>query len=273
MSTAQEITKKAKSNLAFTLSCLPKERKQDMVTFYAFCRVIDDLADDLDTPLKKRAQGLQAWRNGINYGFHDPNELQSEVIDLIARYEIDTQPFLDLIDGCASDLEAQRFATWQDLENYTYRVACCVGLISTKIFGCTHPNSEKYAIALGHALQLTNILRDVREDLENGGRIYLPIDDLDQFNYSEQELTDQVYNDSFVAMMNHQGDRAEAFYQEAISHIHTDDAKALKAAEAMRKIYHALLEKMRADNFQVFKQRYSVSKAKKAAVLLGTLMP
>lgn len=273
MSTAQEITKKAKSNLAFTLSCLPKERKQDMVTFYAFCRVIDDLADDLDTPLKNRVQGLQAWRNGIKYGFHEPGELQSEVMNLIARYKIDTQPFLDLIDGCTSDLEAQRFATWQDLENYTYRVACCVGLISTQIFGCTHPDSENYAIALGHALQLTNILRDVREDLENGGRIYLPIDNLARFGYSEEELTNQVHNDAFVAMMNHQGDRAEAFYQEAIDNLHPDDAKALKAAEAMRKIYHTLLEKMRAGNFQVFKQRYSVSKAKKAAILLGTLIP
>ena len=273
MPSAQEITKKAKSNLAFTLSCLPKERKQDMVTFYAFCRVIDDLADDLDTPLKQRTQGLQAWRNGIKYGFHHPDELQSEVTELISRYEIDPQPFLDLIDGCASDLEVQRFATWEDLENYTYRVACCVGLISIRIFGCTHSDSEKYALALGHALQLTNILRDVREDLENGGRIYLPIDDLARFGYSEEELTNQVYNDAFVAMMNHHADRAEGFFQDAIDHLHPQDAKALKAAEAMRKIYHALLEKMRAGNFQVFKKRYSVSKAKKAAILLGTLMP
>ena len=273
MPSAQEITSKAKSNLAFTLSCLPKERKQDMVTFYAFCRVIDDLADDLEMPLEKRTQGLQAWRNGIKYGFHDPGELQSEISELISRYEISTQPFLDLIDGCASDLEPQRFPRWEDLENYTYRVACCVGLISTKIFGCTHPDSEKYALALGHALQLTNILRDVREDLENGERIYLPIDDLTRFGYSEEDLNAQIHNDAFVQMMTYQADRAETFFQDAIDHLTPQDTKALKAAEAMRKIYHALLEKMRADRFQVFKQRYSVSKAKKAAILLGTLIP
>ena len=273
MSSAQEITKKAKSNLALTLSCLPKERKEDMVTFYAFCRVIDDLADDTEKPVQLRAQSLQAWRDGIEFGFHDPDELQSEITQLIQKYNISTRPFLDLIDGCASDLEPQRFATWKDLENYTYRVACCVGLISTKIFGCTHPDSDKYALALGHALQITNILRDVREDLDNEGRIYLPIDDMARFGYSENDLKNHVHNDAFVSMMNEQADRAEAFYQEAIRLLPREDAKALKAAEAMRKIYHALLEKMRTDNFQVFKQRYSVSKVKKIAVLLGTLLP
>jgi len=273
MPSAQEITKKAKSNLAITLSCLPKERKEDMITFYAFCRVIDDLADDTSEPIKQRAQALQRWRNGIKYGFHEPDELQSQITDLIQKYEISTQPFLDLIDGCASDLEPQRFETWEDLETYTYRVACCVGIISTKIFGCTHPESEQYALALGHALQITNILRDVREDFDNEGRIYLPIKDMERFGYTEDDLKNRVHNEAFVRMMNEQADRAEAFYQEAISHLHRQDAKALKAAEAMRKIYHALLEKMRADHFQVFKQRYSVSKAKKMLVLLGTLMP
>jgi len=273
MPSAQEITKKAKSNLALTLSCLPKERKLDMVTFYAFCRVIDDLADDTEKPVKERTQALQGWRNGIKYGFHEPDELQSEIIDLIQKYGISPRPFLDLIDGCASDLEPQRFATWSDLENYTYRVACCVGLISTKIFGCTHPDSDEYAQALGHALQITNILRDVQEDLDNEGRVYLPIDDMARFGYTEDDLKNHVHNDAFVQMMNEQADRAEAFYQEAINHLNRKDAKALKAAEAMRKIYHALLEKMRADNFQVFKQRYSVSKAKKIVVLLGTLLP
>ena len=273
MASAQDITRKAKSNLAFTLSCLPKERKQGMVTFYAFCRVIDDLADDLDIPLEKREQGLEEWKSGISNGFSQPDELQSEVIDLIQDYNISPQPFLDLIDGCASDLQPQRFATWQDLENYTYRVASCVGLISTRIFGCTHPDSEKYAVALGHALQITNILRDVHEDLENGSRVYLPLDDLDRFDLSEKDLESHVNDERFIAMMNYQADRAEAFYQDAIAHLQPQDAKALKAAEAMRKIYHALLVKMRKDNFQVFKQRYSVSKARKAIILLATLIP
>jgi len=272
MSSSQEITRKAKSNLAFALSCLPKERKRDMVTFYAFCRVIDDLADDLDVPIETRVQGLSQWRNGIENSFNRPDELQIEVTQLIKRYSISKQPFLDLIDGCSSDLEPQRFATWEDMKNYTYRVASCVGVISIQIFGCTHADSEKYAVSLGHALQLTNILRDVEEDFRNGERIYLPTEDFLRFNYSEEDLAAHTHDQRFIDMMTYHADRAEELYQEAIGYLQPEDAKALKAAEAMRKIYHALLQKMRADNFQIFIQRYSLSKAKKTAILLSTLI-
>ena len=271
MSSSAEITRKAKSNLALAFICLPKDRKRDMITFYAFCRIIDDLADDLDIPLDQRIAGLDEWRNGLQQGFSKPDELQQEIISLIERYHISKQPFLDLIDGCSSDLHVQRFNSWQDLQDYTYRVASCVGVISTKIFGCTHPDSEKYAVTLGHALQLTNILRDVDEDLLNGGRVYLPLDDFAAFQYSEHDLEARIYDDRFVAMMTYQADRADALYAEAIDLIAPEDAKALKAAEAMRKIYQGVLKKMREDNFQVFGQRYSLSKPKKIAILLSSL--
>ncbi|MCP5538398.1 MAG: squalene/phytoene synthase family protein [Akkermansiaceae bacterium] len=272
MSSSQEITRKAKSNLAFALTCLPRERKRDMVTFYAFCRVIDDLADDLDIAIEKRIQQLDAWRTGIQNGFVQPDALQQEVIELIDRYSIPKQPFLELIDGCSSDLEPQRFDTWKALTKYTYQVASCVGIISIRIFGCTHPDSEKYAVTLGHALQLTNIMRDVAEDHRNGGRIYLPREDFTYFQYSEDDLSNQVHNDRFVAMMTSQANRAEELYQQAVDHLQPEDAKALRAAEAMRKIYHGLLKKMRADNFQVFTQRYSLSKARKTGILVATLL-
>ncbi|MFK7911298.1 MAG: phytoene/squalene synthase family protein [Akkermansiaceae bacterium] len=269
---SQEITRKAKSNLAFALTCLPKQRKQDMVVFYAFCRVIDDLADDIGIPIKKRKEGLSRWKNGIGDGFDQPDDLEREVTELIDRYSISKQPFLDLIDGCESDLTPQRFQSWDDLKGYTYRVASCVGIISTHIFGCTHSDSLKYAVALGHALQLTNIMRDVGEDLRNGGRIYLPIEDMIRFQYSERDLVGRVHDGRFMAMMAWHADRAEALFQEAIDHLQPEDAKALKAAEAMRKIYHALLKKMKSDGFRVFEKRYSISKAKKTAILLSTLM-
>lgn len=272
MSSSQEITRKAKSNLAFALSCLPKERKLDMVTFYAFCRVIDDLADDLDVQLETRVQEFLRWRDGIENGFDSPDELQNEVTQVIKRYSIPKQPFLDLIDGCTSDLQPQRFETWDDLKNYTYRVASCVGVISIRIFGCTHADSEKYAVSLGHALQLTNILRDVEEDFRNGKRIYLPVEDFLRFQYSEQDLAAHTHDHRFIDMMTHHADRAEKLYQEALGYLQPEDAKALKAAEAMRKIYHSLLKKMRADNFHVFTQRYSLSKAKKTTILLATLV-
>lgn len=272
MSSAQEITRKAKSNLAFALSCLPKQRKSDMVIFYAFCRVIDDLADDLDIPHDERLLGLNQWADGIDNGFDTPSELQQEVMLIIDRYSIPKQPFLDLIDGCRSDLDPQHFDTWEDLQKYTYQVASCVGLISIRIFGCVHPDSEKYATALGHALQLTNILRDIEEDLSKGNRIYLPKQDFACFQYTEQELKAHIHNEQFVKMMNAHADRAEAFYQEATGYLREDDAKALRAAEAMRKIYHRLLMKMRSDNFQVFTQRYSLSKARKTSILISSLL-
>lgn len=272
MTSAQEITRKAKSNLAFALSCLPRQRKRDMITFYAFCRVIDDLADDLDTPYEERSKGLALWREGIGHGFDDPDSLQRDVVQIMERYSIPRQPFLDLIDGCRSDLDPQHFDSWEDLRLYTYRVASCVGLISIRIFGCTHPDSEKYAVALGHALQLTNILRDVGEDLRKEGRVYLPKDDFPRFHYTEEELRAHVYNDQFVEMMNAHADRAEAFYREAAGYLHGEDARALRAAEAMRRIYHSLLVKMRSGGFRVFDQRYSLSKARKTSILLSSLL-
>jgi phytoene synthase len=272
MTSAQEITRKAKSNLAFALSCLPRQRKRDMVIFYAFCRVIDDLADDLEVSAATRAGELAAWRHGFEHGFDQPDELQRDMLAVMERYAIPRQPLLDLIDGCSSDLEPQRFASWEDLEKYTYRVASCVGIISIRIFGCTHPDSEKYAITLGHALQLTNILRDVEEDLRKDGRIYLPVDGFSQFGYSEDDLRSHLHNDRFVAMMTSLADRAEALYRETAGYLQPEDAKALKAAEAMRKIYHALLVKMRNDRFHVFTRRYSLSKAKKTSILLATLL-
>lgn len=272
MSSAQEITRKAKSNLAFALSCLPKQRKSDMIIFYAFCRVIDDLADELEVPYEERLSGLKQWRHGIDNGFDNPNELQQEVMQIIERYSIPKQPFLDLIDGCKSDLDPQNFETWDDLQKYTYQVASCVGIISIRIFGCVHPDSEKYATALGHALQLTNILRDIEEDLSKGDRIYLPKQDFTRYQYSEQELKAHIHNQQFVEMMNAHADRAEAYYQQAISYLPEEDAKALRAAEAMRKIYHRLLIKMRSDKFQVFAQRYSLSKARKTSILISSLL-
>lgn len=272
MSSAQEITRKAKSNLAFALSCLPKQRKSDMVIFYAFCRVVDDLADDLDVPYDERLLGLNQWADGIDKGFENPTELQQEVMQIIDRYSIPKQPFLDLIDGCKSDLDPQSFDTWDELQKYTYQVASCVGIISIRIFGCIHPDSEKYAIALGHALQLTNILRDIQEDLSKEGRIYLPKQDLTRYHYSEKELKLHIHNEQFIEMMNAHADRAEAFYQEAMGYLREEDAKALRAAEAMRKIYHRLLIKMRSDKFQVFTQRYSLSKARKTSILISSLL-
>lgn len=273
MSEAESITKKANSNLAFAFVCLPKQRRKDMITFYAFCRMVDDLADSPDLPMEKKVAGLNMWK--MVFSDNPPPNLrptQLDLLDIRDRYGIDNQLFLDLIDGCESDLQpSRRFSSWEELETYTYKVACCVGLISIKIFGCKHPDSEKYAIALGHALQLTNILRDVGEDLSDNLRIYVPEADMIRFQYSERDLVGRVYDGRFISMMQYITERAEHYYSEAVLSVHEDDKDALKSSEAMRKIYYGILQKMKADDFKVFEKRYSLSKPRKAWIL-GTTM-
>lgn len=267
MSAASDITRRAKSNLAFALKILPRERREDMVVFYAFCRTIDDLADDPGIPIVERERQLGHWRNGLVSGFSAADEFQQEVIALRDRHQIPNDLLLAIIDGCRMDLHPQRFETWQDLSDYIWKVACAVGLVSTRLFGCQDPGSEHYAVALGHALQLTNILRDIGEDLSNGQRIYLPRGDLARFDYTEQDLVARVHDARFVALMNYQAERAEEFYQEAAAALPESDRRALVPARIMGETYHLLLEKMRADHFQVFTKRYRISKPRKLAIL------
>ncbi len=266
MSTASEITRKAKSNLAFALKILPRERREEMVVFYAFCRTMDDLADDPGVAMEQRAGALDAWQKGITAGFEAPDEFQQEVIALRDRRRIPNELLVAIIDGCRMDLQPQRFGTWDDLSAYIWKVACAVGLVSIRIFGCTDPGSGRYAVALGHALQLTNILRDISEDLANG-RIYLPLEDLARFQYTERDLIDRVHDERFLALMDHVAARAEAFFHEADETLPAADRGALVPARIMGEIYHLLLGKMRADGFRIFEKRYRISKARKLAIL------
>ena len=267
MSAASQIIRKAKSNLAFALNILPRGRRDDMVVFYAFCRTMDDLADDPGLPAEERARSLDAWENGITRGFGTPDEFQREVISLRDRQQIPDELLVAIIDGCRMDLQPQRFETWEDLSGYIWKVACAVGLVSIKIFGCRDPESERYAVALGRALQLTNILRDIEEDLANGLRIYLPLEDLARFQYTEQDLVGRVRDERFMALMAFQAARAENYFHEAAAALPATDRGALVPARIMGEIYHLLLGKMRDDRFQVFKKRYRISKARKLAIL------
>ena len=151
-------------------------------------------------------------------------------------------------------------------------VACAVGLVSIRLFGCKDPAAETYAVALGRALQLTNILRDVAEDLDNGGRIYLPLEDLAQFGYSEADLQARVYDERFLKLMSFEAQRAEAFFREAANILPASDSHALRPAPIMGEIYRCLLVEMQEDGFRVFARRYSVTRARKLAILAKHLI-
>lgn len=272
MSHASEITRKAKSNLAFALKILPKERRDDLVIFYAFCRTIDDLADDAEVPKPERCAALGLWEQRIREGFPAEDTFGKEVEEMAERRGIPAEWLLEIIAGCKMDLEVQRFQGWEELSRYNWKVAGVVGLVCTRLFGCVHEDSDKYAETLGNALQLTNILRDVGEDLANGGRIYLPINDLMRFQYSERDLVGKVYDGRFLAMMQYEAERAAHLFSEAEKLIPEIDRKALMPAQIMAEIYFSLLTKMRAGKFRVFDRRYSVSKTRKLAILSKYLL-
>ena len=267
VATASEITRKAKSNLAFALQLLPKDRRADATTFYAFCRTIDDLADDPTAPLASRRTALEAWKNGLCHGFSDPTGLPAELCALRDRLQLPNDLLTAIIDGCLMDLEPRRFATRDELRSYIWKVACAVGLVSIRVFGCTDPASERYAEQLGEALQLTNILRDVGEDLANGGRIYLPLEDLARHGYSEPDLREKTHDARFVALMGDLADAADRLFAEAAQTLPAADRTALAPARAMAEIYQAILAKMRADRFRVFDRRYRLSMPRKLAIL------
>ena len=267
MSAASDITRRAKSNLAFALNILPKERRDDMVVFYAFCRSMDDLADAPGLPLEQREAALQAWKTGLCGGFAAPDEFQQEVLALRERHQLPTPLLVAIIDGCLMDLRPQRFQTWDDLTTYIWQVAGAVGLVSIRLFGCSDPASEHYAVTLGQALQLTNILRDISEDLANGARIYLPLADLARFGYTEADLLGRVCDERFLALMAHEAERADGLFREAAACLPAADRAALLPARLMGEIYQVLLHQMRDGGFRVFETRYRVSKARKLAIL------
>lgn len=246
---------------------MPREKRADMVVFYAFCRTMDDIADDLGMSTGKREKLFDIWENGLLNGFENPDEFQQEVISLRDRREIPNDLLVAILQGCRMDVHPQRFQTWEDLSGYIWKVACAVGLVSVRLFGCENLESERYAIALGHALQLTNILRDVAEDFSNGQRIYLPLDDLAAFDYREEDLAAQVMDERFFRLMTFEAERAKAYFQEAATILPANDKRALVPARIMAEIYQLLLEKMITSKFRVFAAKYSISRTRKLAIL------
>ena len=267
--TARDIVKRSRSNLAFALACLPKRRRQDMYVFYAFCRVVDDIADDEGWTTPQRLEALDRWRAVVRGDAPDREPFENDLLELRGRYQIPPEELLEIIDGVAMDIEPRRYRTWEELKLYCYRVAGCVGLVSIRIFGCRDPGSRDYAINLGYALQITNILRDVRADWENGQRIYLPQDEMAAAGYTVADLAGMRHNDAFVLLMRQQVARARDHYHLARAALVKRDRRPLLAAEAMRRIYSETLDLLEEDGYHVFDQRYRLSSLRKARLVAG----
>ena len=268
---AAKITRASKSNLALAFVALARERRADITIFYAFCRVIDDIADASDTSAEAKAAELRKWRKWIRGAGPDEPELARDLRSLYAKYSITPPMFEEIIDGVEMDLGDVRYETFDDLRLYCYRVASAVGLVSIEIFGYRNAVCRDYAIQLGLALQMTNIIRDVGKDLKSG-RVYLPQEDLRRFAYSESDLRDRRYNDAFVRLLEFESERAEKFFAQAAALLPKEDRRSMVAAEIMASVYHALLRRIKADRFRVFDKEYKLSKIEKGGGVAGQLL-
>lgn len=259
---AAKITRESKSNLALAFVSLGRERRQDITVFYAFCRVIDDIADSTELTIQEKARDLTAWRRWMRKSEPGESPLAVDVREVIAKYSLKPAMLEEIIDGVEMDLREVRYDSFEDLRVYCYRVASAVGLVSIEIFGYRNPACREYAIQLGLALQMTNIIRDVGKDMRNG-RIYLPRRDLARFNYTEADLREQKYNDSFVGLMEFEAARAEEFFANAAGFLPPEDRRSMVAAEIMGSVYRTLLKRIKADRFRVFEKEYRLTKAEK----------
>jgi phytoene synthase len=233
--------------------------------------VIDDIADSPDVAPEEKAEELRAWRGWIRESGPDEPALAGDLRGLTAKYPITPEMLEEIIDGVEMDLRNVRYQTFEELRVYCYRVASAVGLVSIEIFGYRDPACREYAIQLGLALQMTNIIRDVGKDL-GFGRIYLPLDDLARFGYSEHDLRARKHNDAFVQLMEFEAERAEEFFANAARLLPRADRRSMVAAEIMASVYHALLRRMRADRFRVFDKEYRLSKIEKSGRVAGQLL-
>ncbi|MCS6965146.1 MAG: squalene/phytoene synthase family protein [Candidatus Kapabacteria bacterium] len=263
------------SNFYYSFLLLPRPQRMALQTIYRFASSVDSLVDtsphDTEERLFSKHQWLSWWRQQVEqiYSGSPFHPALFPLAHVIRSFQLPKQYFLLLLDGCERDLIQRRYRTFDELKDYCYCVAGSIGLICIEIFGYKHPQARQYAIYLGYALQLTNILRDVKFDKDRG-YIYLPQEDMERFGYTEADLMAERYDERFVELMRFEAQRARGLYHTARMYLHPDDRATLFAAEAMDLIYFRLLEKMELGDFRVFQRRYRVSLPHKLWIALKT---
>ncbi len=246
------LTKKSKSNFYYSFFSLPGEKRKALYSIYALCRSLDDAVDNSPSRLEA-SEALLKWTDEIIDMFEGrpTHPLTVELKPFVDKYSIPQKYFLELIRGVEIDLIKDRYETFDELHKYCYRVASVVGLICVEVFGYRNATTLGYAVDLGIAMQLTNILRDIKTDALKG-RIYLPLEDLKRFGYTEEDLCSSTYNKAFIEIMQFECNRAWSYYKRAQENLPKEDQKAMVAAEIMRAIYSRLLQKIESENYNVF---------------------
>ena len=263
----RDIAKKRAGNFYYSFAVLPRAKREAMCAVYAFMRYCDDIADD--PGLRSSREGmLEKWRESLELaarGQYGGSPILRAFHDTMLKFGIPAQYFHLLIDGAAMDLSVNRYHTFDQLYDYCYKVASAVGLVCIHIFGFDAPDAKQYAEYCGIAFQLTNILRDLKEDARMG-RVYIPEDDLWAFDYSAEDLAHEVQDDRYYALMKFEVDRARDFYRAArplVPLIHDSGRPGLCA---MIGIYSGILDKIERNNYDVFASDISLSKTQKIAI-------
>ena len=274
-STSARLTRQSGSSFYYAFLILPEARRRAIYALYAFCRVVDDCVDEPDG---EREAGLARWTAELDraYAGRPETELGRELAETVARFPIPRGAFEEIVAGCRMDLTTRRYATFADLRVYCERVASAVGLASIEIFGYDDPRTRDYAVELGLALQLTNILRDIAPDARRD-RIYLPLEDLQRYGVSEAEMLAAVADQGaprspgLRSLLAFEAERARSHYAAAARALPDRDRHAMRAAEIMGAVYRAVLEEWARRGHPVAGPRIQLSKPRKLWIALRTL--
>jgi phytoene synthase len=249
----EEKTRWAGSSFFYAFLFLPEEKRRAMMALYAFCREVDDIADEV-SDAQVAAHKLMFWREEIDRTFSGSptHPVGIELTRAIGRFHLKREHFHEIMDGVSTDIAEIPCLTDDDLSRYCYRVAGAVGLLTIDILGHSSPKAGKFAVALGEALQLSNILRDVKEDADRG-RIYFPQEDRLNYGVKDEDFITGNVNDGMLSLLRHYGEKAEASYRKAVSLLPPEDRDRLRPSLVMGSIYHAHLQRLKTVNFNVWK--------------------
>ena len=251
------------SSFYYSFLFLPAEQRRAIMALYAFCREVDDVVDECsDRDVARRK--LDWWREEIAACFsgQPKHPVTSALASALQSYNLPAEYFQEIIDGMNMDLEQQRYESFSELALYCHRVAGVVGLLSAEIFGYQQRATLKYAESLGTAFQLTNIIRDVREDAGRG-RIYLPLDELLEYRINPHDLLSGEINDALPPLLRFQAERADSYYQRALGQLPDQDRYAQRSGLIMTAIYQTLLSEIQADGYQVMQHRIRLTPVRK----------
>lgn len=251
------------SSFYYSFRFLPADKRRAITALYAFCREVDDVVDECSDEQVARTT-LNWWRTQVAgiYTGKPQHPVGQALVPVVAQFNLPQEHLLEIIDGMEMDLEHHRYEDFKSLQLYCYRVASVVGLLSAEIFGYRDRQTLKYAHDLGIAFQLTNIIRDVGEDARRD-RIYLPMDEMQQFGVSATEILNAKETDNFRKLMEFQVERARRYYQQAFEHLPAIDKKAQRTGLVMAAIYRATLDEVVAGGCHVLKERTSLTPLRK----------